>query len=81
MPLFAIHVKCPQCPDAHTTGIVLMIDDGPIAEQSIAAFCGDNPVPLDLSFRNETFRCPVTGEEFKAKTDDELLIVPARHRF
>jgi len=81
MPLFIIHVKCDQCSSTHPTGIVLKLDDGPIAEQSVAAFCGDKPVPKELSLRKETFRCPVTGDEFMAKNDDQLLIVPQRHRF
>jgi hypothetical protein len=81
MPLYVIHVKCDQCSEAHPTGIVLKLDDGPIAEQTIAEFCGDKPVPKDLSFRHEKFRCPITGEEFQVQSDDKLVIVPQRHRF
>jgi hypothetical protein len=75
MPLYVIQVQCDHCSSTHPTGIVLKLDDGPVAEQTIAAFCGDQPVPKELSLRNETFRCPITGEEFRAKSDEQFLIV------
>ena len=81
MPLFVIQVRCPHCDGEHATGIVLKLDDGPIAKQSVATFCADRPVPPDLALRKREFVCPVTGQTFSPPSDEDILVTPQPYRF
>jgi hypothetical protein len=81
MPLFVIQVRCPHCGGEHATGMVLKLDDGPQTQESLSTFCADRPVPPDLMLRKSKFVCSATGDSFSPPTDDDILIVPQRHRF
>jgi hypothetical protein len=80
MPIYVLDVMCDRCGGVHPTGMVLKLDDGPPAQETVAAFYADRPVPPDVAVRNETFRCPVTGESFTPASDDKVVIMPAPYR-
>src|SRR5262245_25147629 len=81
MPLFVIQVKCPLCDGEHPTGIVLKLDDGPLAKETVATFCADRKVPPDLALRGKKFVCSATGDSFSPESDEAVLIVPQAYRF
>jgi hypothetical protein len=79
MALYVLQVVCEHCDGVHSTGMVLKLDEGPTAQQSVASFYADRLVPGELSLQKETFRCPLTGEPYSAPPD-RVLIVPAPYR-
>ena len=81
MPLFVIQMRCPHCGAEHPTGMVLKLDDGPLAKESVATFCADRPVPPELALRNTKLVCPATGESFSPGSDEDILVAPQAYRF
>jgi hypothetical protein len=80
MPLFVLQVACDLCNGVHPTSDILKLDDGPLAKETVAAFCTDRPIPPDLAVKNQTFRCPVTGQTFSPKSYEQVFVIPAPYR-
>jgi hypothetical protein len=80
MPLYVLQVACDLCNGLHPTNDVIKLDEGPQGKETVAAFYADRPVPPDVAVRNQTFRCPNTGQTFCPKSDEKVFIVPAPYR-
>ncbi|MEJ7732630.1 MAG: hypothetical protein WKG00_25930 [Polyangiaceae bacterium] len=80
MPLFVIQVRCSHCSEEHPTGMVLKLDDGPLAKESVSTFAGEGPIPPDLKILNTVFVCPLTGQSYRPESNDHVLIVPNPYR-
>jgi hypothetical protein len=80
MPLYVLQVACEFCNGVHPTNDVIKLDDGPQTKETVAGFYANRPVPADVAVRNQTFRCPTTGQAFSPMSDDKVYIVPAPYR-
>lgn len=80
MPYHVIQVECGVCSGLHTTEIVLKLDDGPPAKESVASYYGGKAVPPAVAVRDQVFRCPATGEKFKPGSDEKVFVMPAPYR-
>lgn len=60
-------------------GISVVIEDGPVAKQSIGAMYNGKPLPKILAdLSNHSVTCPQTGRQSTQKNHHQIFLVPPK---
>jgi len=75
--LYEIHVGCNKCGDVHNLGITVILEDGPVAKQSIGVLYKEKSLPKNLAeLVNNSVSCPNTGRQSTQKNHQQIFLVP-----
>jgi hypothetical protein len=76
---YGIVVSCNKCGGVHEMGISVVIEDGPVAKQSIGVLYDGKPLPKILSdLSNNSVTCPTTGRQSTQKNHHQIFLVPLK---
>jgi len=76
---YEVFVSCNKCGGIHEMGISVVIEDGPIAKQSVGVLYDGKPIPKILSdLSNNSITCPQTGRQSTQKNHHQIFLVPPK---
>jgi hypothetical protein len=77
---YRIAVSCNKCGGVHEMGIFVVLDDGPVNEQSIGAQYKGKILPKSLAgLTDNSITCPKTGRQSTQKNNDQIFLVPSEN--
>ena len=77
MSRYMIHVYCDDCANTHSSGVSIVLAEGPPEKTSIGTlYAGRNvPANLNIMLRNAV-KCPKTGRIFQQTDNNKIYIAP-----
>jgi hypothetical protein len=74
---YSIVVTCNKCAGMHEMRILITIEDGPAAQQSIGKLYDGKNLPKSLeNLTNTSISCPKTGRQSTQKNHYQIFLVP-----
>src|SRR6266481_1365004 len=74
---YSIVVTCNKCAGLHEMGILIKMEDGPAAKQSIGKLYDGKSLPKSLeNLTNTSISCPKTGRQSTQKNHHQIFLVP-----
>jgi hypothetical protein len=77
---YRVVVSCNKCGGVHEMGIFVLLDDGPLSQQSIGARYKGKTLPKSLAdLVNNSITCPKTGRQSTQKNNEQIFLVPPKN--
>jgi hypothetical protein len=73
---YSFFVTCNKCGRMHSTGVSVMLREGPDQRQSIAELCDGNPPESLADLATHRVTCPFTGKQFTQTDYDRIFLLP-----
>ncbi len=75
---YRVVAACNKCGGVHEMGISVVLDDGPVNEQSIGAQYKGKILPKSLAgLTDNSITCPKTGRQSTQKNNDQIFLIPS----
>lgn len=77
MARYMIHVFCEDCSATHSSGVSVVLNDGPPEKTCINTHYAGKSIPgcLNIMLRNAV-KCPKTGKIFQQTDNNKIYIAP-----
>jgi hypothetical protein len=76
---YSIAVVCNKCAGVHEMGLLITMEDGPAAKQSIGELYEGKSLPKNLAnLTNTSITCPKTGRQSTQKDHRQIFLIPTK---
>jgi hypothetical protein len=76
---YGVAVVCNKCAGIHEVGLLITLEDGPVAKQSIGDLYDGKSLPKSLAnLANTSITCPRTGRQSTQKDLHQIFLVPTK---